>query len=278
MILLEKKSVIIPFYSNKEWLDQALCTVVNQTMPVDEIIVVNDGSPEDIDDIKKKYESKVVFLYQENKGAGFARNLGIKKSSGDILFFLDSDDLWDKRKVEKQLTFMKNNNYKWCATSYKTFGVGKSKVVTPYMTKKICWQHLYNSSLIATPTVAIYKKHIDKYGAFAPDMKKGQDIFLWFKLSNHLPLGVLCEPLTFVRMRNGSTMNSLAAHIQMRAKLWEKMHITKELYMPKHILTKLGYMICYKIFDLKGNYCLFDKIAFAFAWGLFRIDNLLFTR
>ena len=89
----QKVSVVIPFYSGSVWLEEAILSALSQTYRPYEVIVVNDGSKENIDSIIEKYSKKVKFIFQENKGAAAARNKGMRESKGDIGAFLDSDDL-----------------------------------------------------------------------------------------------------------------------------------------------------------------------------------------
>lgn len=269
-------SVIIPFFAGAAWLDEAIESAILQSYPVFEIIVVNDGSKENIEDTEKKYKGRVTFLKQENKGAAAARNFGIMSAKGDIVAFLDSDDLWEPDKIKYQVDRMVNGNYKWCATGYMTFGYGKKEYVAPYQSKKLCWEHIYNTCRIATPTVMVYREILNK-NMFAEDMKKGQDIFLWFRLAGKYPLGVIDYPLTKVRKRKDFTALNFTTHIRVRADLWKKMSVSKELRMPKRFLTKKGYVICANITNKESivKESIINKLLFATAWFLFRLDNIL---
>ena len=272
-------TVIIPFYSGKEWLDEALESVFRQSLLPDEVIVINDGSKENIDDIKYKFRDRVVFLYQSNQGAAAARNYGLQNAHGDLVAFLDSDDLWAVDKLKLQSEFMITNGYKWSATAYETFGFGKKEVVSPFKTTLLCWEHIYNSSRIATPTVMVERDILNNTG-FAYDMRKGQDIYLWYKLSNQYVLGVIDTPLTLVRMREGSTSISLDSHIRVRAKLWEKMNEPNGLVFPRRKLTIIGYKNCYRLYrgDERVKETFKTRLVFGVSWLLFRIDNMLLDR
>lgn len=129
----ELVSIIIPFYSNKEWLIECLDSVKNQSYKNYEIILINDGSKEYIEDICSDY-SNLLYIKHKNLGVSSARNTGILKSKGKYIAFLDSDDLWETNKLEEQLNFMRRNNYKWSHTSYKLFG--KTKKYKKYRTSR----------------------------------------------------------------------------------------------------------------------------------------------
>ena len=91
-----KVSVIVPVYNVEKYIDKCLDSLVNQTLKDIEIIVVNDGSPDDsqqvIDMYVKKYPKKIKSYIKENGGQGSARNLGLEHAKGEYISFVDSDD------------------------------------------------------------------------------------------------------------------------------------------------------------------------------------------
>ena len=276
-----KVSVIIPFYSRADWLDEAIESVINQTHKVDEIIVVDDGSPENVDFVFRKYQNRVFLIKQNNGGAAKARNVGISHSTGDVIFFLDSDDIWCADKVEKQLTFMTSNNFRWSATYYSTFGADEIKVVKQKTYLGLCWKKLYDTCSIQTSTVAVFRDALRGMN-FDEGMKNGQDVYLWFKLANHYPLGVVKEPLSRFRIRGNNAHLSLETHIRVRALLWNHM-VEGNLFQTNRPLTKLGYKMCHRLFEKNNKsgkqngskISVFTKMAFALSWLLFRFDELI---
>ena len=117
-----KASVVIPYYRKKLFLKKTVRSVLNQTFKKFEIIIIyDDEDKEDLDYVKTiKNLDKRIKLYINNKniGAGFSRNLGIKKSTGKYICFIDADDIWHKEKLRYQLQFMKKNRYSITHTSY----------------------------------------------------------------------------------------------------------------------------------------------------------------
>lgn len=102
-------SVIIPSYNSAAFLRDAVDSVLAQTRPPDEIIVVDDGSQDDTAQICAAWAGRVRYIRQENRGASAARNTGIAAAVGDWLAFLDADDLWDEEKLELQLAALVQN-------------------------------------------------------------------------------------------------------------------------------------------------------------------------
>lgn len=105
-------SVIVPCYNQVQYLDEALQSVLDQTHENWECLIVNDGSPDNTEEVAKKWvgkDSRFIYLYKENGGVSSARNLGIEKAKGDYLQFLDCDDFLEKEKIELSLQEMENN-------------------------------------------------------------------------------------------------------------------------------------------------------------------------
>jgi glycosyltransferase involved in cell wall biosynthesis len=87
-----KISIIVPVYNTKKHLDKCLSSLVNQTIKDRKIIIINDGSTEDITEIIKKYKGKIDYYKNKNHGIGYTRNFGIRKAKGEYIGFVDSDD------------------------------------------------------------------------------------------------------------------------------------------------------------------------------------------
>ncbi len=99
-------SVIIPAYNRAALIGPCIESVLAQTYKDYEIIVVDDGSNDDLEKALKPYKDRIRYFYQDNGGAASARNSGLRKARGDAIAFLDSDDRWFKRKLEWQIKIM----------------------------------------------------------------------------------------------------------------------------------------------------------------------------
>ena len=115
-------SVIIPYYRKKHSISKSLYSVINQTYNKLEIIIIYDYEKKDDLNYVKELASKDkrirLIVNKKNFGAGMSRNIGIKSSKGNYISFIDSDDIWMKNKIERQLKFMKKNNLDFTHTSY----------------------------------------------------------------------------------------------------------------------------------------------------------------
>ena len=96
-------SVIIPVYNRVKVIDRSINSVINQTYPINQIIVIDDGSNDGTYDLVKRNFPQVIVKYQENKGVSNARNVGINSAKSNWIAFLDSDDEWLQHKLQCQM-------------------------------------------------------------------------------------------------------------------------------------------------------------------------------
>ena len=120
--------IILPNYNSSKFLNQTLNSIIMQTYKNWKLIIIDDCSDDKTKNILKKYSKDKrikIFWLKKNNGAGFCRNYGIKNSKSPYVAFIDSDDVWKKNKLEKQIIFMKKNNFSFSYTNYETFGEKK---------------------------------------------------------------------------------------------------------------------------------------------------------
>jgi glycosyltransferase involved in cell wall biosynthesis len=111
-MLIPKVSIIVPCYNQAQYLDEALQSIFFQTYTNWECLVVNDGSPDNTEDVARKWETKdprFAYVNKENGGVSSARNLGIEKAKAEYILTLDADDKYEATFLEKALTVLVNN-------------------------------------------------------------------------------------------------------------------------------------------------------------------------
>lgn len=203
--MIEKVSVIIPFYNRADWLCDAVESVLNQTYSNFEIIVINDGSSESIDDFLSKYGTKIIYKFKENGGPASARNLALTLATGDYIAFLDSDDVWLVDKTTKQISFMNQCGALWSHTGYLNW----YPEIDKHVIKKNAddYGDVYFRSFISlranTPAIIIKRECFEMFPdfIFAEKMRIGEDSALWTRISEYYPLALVEEPLIKVRQR-----------------------------------------------------------------------------
>lgn len=217
----KKVSVIIPFYNGVEWLFESVDSVLKQTYDNIEIIVINDGSKEDVGKFLDKYGSKIIYHYQENQGVAVARNNGISIATGDYIAFLDSDDIWLPDKLELQIQFMQKSGAKWSHTGFYYWFPESEKlqVINNYVYYGDVRKQFYVTMKVATPSVVIEKLVFDTNPEirFPPEFKKGQDTQLYRALANKYPLALIQKPLVKVRMREDNSYRQAYARFRTNA-------------------------------------------------------------
>lgn len=177
-------SIIMPAYNNARYIGAAIESVLAQTHPHWELLIVDDASSDGTLEQAQCYQAKdariKVFVMGENQGASFCRNYATKKSSGDFIAFLDGDDLWMPHKLERQLSFMQQHALGVSYTSYKQVDLeGKDKGIEVLALSELSAAKQKTNNFMGNLT-GMYA--VDKVGRLmAPDMRKRQDWALWHK-------------------------------------------------------------------------------------------------
>ena len=118
----ELVSIIMPSYNTSEYVEESIKSVLNQTYTNWELIIVDDCSTDNSEEIIKQFthDARIRFFKNEkNSGAAISRNFALREAKGKWIAFLDSDDLWEPEKLEKQIGFMRENDYKFSYTDYR---------------------------------------------------------------------------------------------------------------------------------------------------------------
>lgn len=209
-------SAIIPTYNREDYLKYAMESVLKQTVSVNELIVVDDGSTDGTKTIVENYKNKslsiaIHYLYQDNKGPAAARNLGIAFSSCDFIAFLDSDDQWVKRKIEKQFSaLLTRPEFLLSHSKEKWFRRGEHL----NQKKKHLPQHgdIFKQCLglcaVGMSTVIANKKLFTEYGLFDETMRCCEDYDYWLRVGAFNEFYLFDEPLT---IKNGGRADQVSS-------------------------------------------------------------------
>lgn len=274
-------SVIIPFYSGRRWLNEALESVFAQTLLPDEIIVVNDGSNENIDSLVSKFKDKVKFIHQDNRGAANARNHGIKLSTGKYIAFLDSDDLWRPQKLEMQIKHMKENNLVWSHCPYEVFDDRTGQIIKKIdnlETVGMMFPRLLARCKIGTLCVMIKRECLtDKMMIFNEKMRQGQDYCFWNVLGRKYELGNVGESLVLVRNHSNNIANNVMAQLKSKSMMYDYL-IQHHDYFGKisgvmkgaFLLCKLGFNISKKVQN-QTMQMLISYVLYTVPWVMFHL-------
>ena len=244
-------SAVIPAYNSERTIGRAIESVLNQSRPADEIIVVDDGSTDSTGAVVGTFGDNVTLIRQENAGASVARNTGIKTAKGDWIAFLDADDEWLPEKLKAHSEHLERQPaLKW---TYSNFYRKESSLeqlqlahVSPNLTQRLITesfddylQAYSNGGYAWTSTLLIRRDVFDTVGWFEPGMKRGQDNDLWFRIAYRYPrIGYVPEPLAiYHRDTPGSSTKindnvEFMIHLVHRHEELSKQHNRYEAFRP----------------------------------------------
>ncbi len=179
-------SIIIPYYKKRKYIERCLDSVLAQTFTDYEIILVDDGSEDDIGKlINDKYKDKIKFIKQQNQGVSVARNTGIAAATKPYIAFLDADDFWSPFYLEKnyEVISVKENvsiigsHYTKQVNDLETFNnkINYFEIIDYFKTA------IHNTIFFTSATV-VEKKFFDYHMGFNPLLKNGEDIDVWFRV------------------------------------------------------------------------------------------------
>lgn len=185
-------SVIIPTFNSAKYLVSAINSVLAQTYSNFEILIIDDGSTDDTREILKTYtDSRIQYFYQQNAGPAAARNKGINLAKGDLIAFLDADDVWEKDKLSTQIKIFSQNNDICMVYNSFVFKPGENKkeklVRFKNLTRLDFIKYLLIDPFNTIPypsTVMVKKSYFDKAGLFDSELRSGEDWDLWLRLAN----------------------------------------------------------------------------------------------
>lgn len=182
-------SVIIPAYNRKELLQRAVQSVQDQTYKNFELIVVDDGST---DGTEGTYR-------QPHQGVSAARNLGIRKSRGGLIAFLDSDDAWAPQKLQRQVRFFQDHpDARICQT--EEIWIRNGRRVNPMKKHKKYSGMIFRQCLplcIVSPSAVMMRRELfDQIGLFDESLPACEDYDLWLRVACRFPIYLIEEPLT----------------------------------------------------------------------------------
>jgi hypothetical protein len=193
-----KIAVILTTYNRCTLLGRAIESVLKQTRPADEIIVIDDGSTDGTPELIAEKYPRILYTWQENKGISAARNAGIEKSSSDWVAFLDSDDTWLPRKLEyQQKALIQHPEFLICHSD--EIWIRHGKRVNPMKKHQKYGGYIFEKCLprcvISPSAVVLHRSLFERFGKFDTHFPVCEDYDLWLRLCAFLPVLYLGTPL-----------------------------------------------------------------------------------
>ncbi|WP_320018347.1 glycosyltransferase family A protein [Labilibaculum manganireducens] len=278
-------SVVIPFYSEIKWLEEAINSVLLQTYENIEILLVNDGSKEKFDSIINDSKIEINVINKENGGPASARNLGIEKASGKYIAFLDSDDLWLPEKLSNQISFMEENNSIWSQHSYELFwdDRDKTKIIETRLYTGNVYRDCFISLKLQTSCIIVLRAVLlENNIRFPYDKRYGEDTVFYSQLAKKYHLAYINGVLSRFRMRGSNA--GFRAEIQLldRGETWQRIKDNDEILniLPKLVIFayKLSFLMSNLLKISRDKYLknarnleFFAKLLYVMPYTIFRI-------
>ena len=206
-----KVSVLIPAYNAMEFLPATIASVLAQTYQDFEVIVVNDGSIDDVEGwVNELPDQRVKLVSQSNKGLASARNTGLATAKGDYIAFIDADDLWLPNKLEKQVQLLDTQPdvglvYTWISLIDET-GQPQGKLRKNHAQGNV-WVQLTTHNIVECGSVALVRREcFDKVGLFDDTLpfSCSEDWDMWLRIAAHYSFGSVAEPLVQYRCHSNN--------------------------------------------------------------------------
>lgn len=204
-------SIIMPSYNTANYIEASIESVRHQTYENWELIIVDDCSTDDTDEVVRPFLSDRRIRYlknEQNSGAAISRNWALREAKGKWIAFLDSDDLWLPEKLEKQVAFMEQNGYHFSYTNYEEINMAGEKTgVRVTGPKRITKSGMFNYCWPGCLTVMYDAEAVGLIQI--ADIKKNNDYAMWLKVCRKANCYLLDECLA--QYRKGRT-GSVSSH------------------------------------------------------------------
>jgi len=246
-------SIITPSYNTAKFIEESIESVLQQTYKNWEMIIVDDCSTDETDEIVKKFnDARIKYVKNDrNSGAAISRNKALLQAKGRWIAFLDSDDVWEPEKLEKQVSFMERNNYIFSYTCYTEIDENSNPIGTvisgPKRIKKrgmnrYCWPGcltvMYDAKAIGVIQI--------------PNIQKNNDYAMWIRINEKADCYLLNESLAKYRKRAGSISHqNYLKLIKWHYILWKKCEVKTVAESIVFTLRNLFFGVIKKVFYSK---------------------------
>lgn len=254
-----KVCVIIPVYNAMAYLPAALASVLEQTFTDFEVLIINDGSSDNIQKWAKSItDRRVKLISQANQGVSVARNTGISKAQGEYIAFLDADDIWEPTKLAKQVEFLDAHPAVGLVSTWVKLvneqGKFLSETKLSFKPENI-WHQMIEQCLIACGSVPMVRRScFETVGLFDPSLKFGEDWEMWTRIAARYDFGLLEECLVSYRQHDNNISKNFQEMTPDFQKLIEKMFVSvpaKFLHLKKQAYGRSSLYIGWKSLESK---------------------------
>lgn len=238
-------TALIPTYNSARYICETVESVLAQTYPIHEIIVVDDGSTDHTEEVLAPYAGRIRYVRQANAGAPTARNTGLALATGRWVALLDSDDLWVPNKTQLQIECALRNPS--CGAIYsdmKTFdstGIIEESVKVSrnlILPSGRIFSQLFAETLFQTSSLMIRKSCFDQTGSFDTTLRMGEDYEFFLRLARHYEFGYVDQPLVLYRQHPKQLTRTSSQ--QQQEQPWEFLALKRIIDQYPEVYEQLG--------------------------------------
>lgn len=211
MTVPARVSVVIPTFNRRDLLGEAVESALQQTYPEVEVVVVDDGSTDGTPAFLESMKDRIRGLRLPRSGVSAARNAGIAASTGDFVAFLDSDDLWDPDKIERQMElFRRHPETGMVGGGCRYIGPGGQRLSGEENGPPVVGlAELQISTALpgSASNVLVRRSVLEDVGGFDPTLFRAEDRELWIRIAQRYPIRCVTRPTVSIRLHDGPRPN-----------------------------------------------------------------------
>lgn len=251
-------SVVIPVYNGEAFVGQAIESVLAQTWPNVELIVVNDGSTDRSAEVIGRYRDRLVLVQQPNQGVAAARNAGMSRAHGEFVALLDQDDWWRPEKLARQVPLLRDNPQVGLVhTAVEHFHQGLQQWVGPLNPQARpellvgrCFRRLLLDNQIYNSTVLLRAEALRQVGLCDLSIRGNtvQDYDLWLRIARHWELAFVPEPLVVFRIHTHQGTWDRRLMLSEEAQLLERVLAQEQLTEEEELRSRMA-----RLYDQLGT-------------------------
>jgi glycosyltransferase involved in cell wall biosynthesis len=225
-------SVVVPVYNGRQFLSEAVASIYAQTAPPDEVIVVNDGSTDDTEELLRRLEADLPesfhWVSRPHRGEASARNTGLGLAHGEFVAFIDHDDRWYPEKLAKQLGQLASEP----ELGLSFTGYHQTDGATATLVQHAAWdsdpaavlRRLMRSCVVGPPSCVLARRAaLERVPAFDERLSLGCDWLMWLNLAAAgIRIGYVPEPLFEYRWHGGNLSRGPARYYESACQIFER--------------------------------------------------------
>jgi glycosyltransferase involved in cell wall biosynthesis len=241
-------SVVIPTHNYGAYITEAIQSVLAQTYHVHEIIVVDDGSTDRTEEILLPYMGRITYIRQNQRGPSAARNVGLKRSRGEFIAFLDADDQWLPDKLSVQVGLLREyqevgllfGQVEHCDDAGRALSgeLTPAKGAIPMRTDvmvKDAFRLLLESCYIVTSTVIIRRECIERVGGFDESLRSVEDRDLWLRIAGSFQFGYTPRVVACKRGHANNVSGDSRLQMESHVRMLEALAHRADLPVNRHV-------------------------------------------